>query len=183
MSTEPLEDRWDALLFGVRRSSRYHNRRRRFFEGWHNVTSALNVIFSSATIATLLKSDDSIGIAAAFAVVISILSAIDLVVGTSRKAWLHADFAKRFIGLEKQMTRLPAEKDFQRLCIARLDIEAEEPPVLHVLNTICHNELLRALGYPEEKMIPLTLCQRLYAPFFDFREHAIAAPETDFKAP
>lgn len=176
MSAESLEDRWRDLLFSVRRSIRYHNRRRRFFEGWHNVTSALNVMFGSATIATLLKSEGSTGVAATFAVLISILSAIDLVVGTSRKAWLHADFVKRFIGLEKQMTGEPTEEDFHRLCIARLDIEAEEPPVLHVLNTICHNELSRALGYPKSQMTSLTCLQRWCSPFFDLNEHTITPP-------
>ena len=39
-----------ALLFGIRRSMRYHSHRRQFFDGINNLVTALSLIFGSATI-------------------------------------------------------------------------------------------------------------------------------------
>jgi hypothetical protein len=54
-----------------------------------------------------------------------------------------------------------------------LAIEADEPPILRVLDAICHNELLRAMGYPKEREAQIAWYQRLLASFVDIREHAI----------
>ena len=46
-----LGDEYWHLLFGVRRSVRYHDRRRGFYESFHTVVVFLSVIGGSATIA------------------------------------------------------------------------------------------------------------------------------------
>ena len=65
-------------------------RRQRFFENWHRFTSGMAVIFGSATIATLLTTLDN-RLALWTASAVTILSTVDLIIGTSRMAWLHAD--------------------------------------------------------------------------------------------
>jgi len=172
MTADSLNDRWHELFFGIRRSIRYHIRRRKFYENWHLLTSAAGVVFGSAAVGSLLSSIDSY-IALWSAGIVAILSPMDLVVGTSKKAWLHAELAKRFIELEKEIGVEMTEENYHRLCNARLDIEMEEPPVLHVLNMICHNELLRAMGYGEKYKMEIKWYQRCAAHFFDIREHAI----------
>ena len=42
----------------------------------------------------------------------------------------------------------------------RLVIEAGELRIFRVLETVCYNEMLRAMGYPPERQSPLTFWQR-----------------------
>ena len=45
---------------------------------------------------------------------------------------------------------------------------------LRVLDSICHNELLRAMGYDQSQYVEIAWYQRLFAQFIDIREHAIS---------
>ena len=177
-ATDPTSP-WDDLLFGVRRSVRYHMRRQRFFERWHLVTSAIAVIFGSATVTMLLTDLGRWWIAGA-AVIITVFSAVDLVVGTSKAARLHNDLARRFISLEKEITTVAdaTDEDVRRFTSGRLEIEADEPPILRVLDALCHNELMRAMGYPEAKMAQVGPLQRALAQFLDWGAHRIQPRET-----
>jgi hypothetical protein len=170
-----LPVRCHDLLFGVRRSIRYHIRRRRFFERWNLVTNALAVIFGSATIGGVVKGWDALAIAAGATV--TFFSAVNLVVGTVRMARLHEDLAKRFVDLEKDLVVAGEydEQAYRSFCAKRLEAERDEPPVLRVLDSICHNELLRAMGYDRNQFVKIAWYQRLLAQFVDIREHAIAA--------
>ena len=49
----------------------------------------------------------------------------------------------------------------------RLLLETDEPPVKRYLDVMCHNELVRALGYAEEHHWPLKWWQRAIAHFAD----------------
>lgn len=171
-----LEQRWNDLLFGVRRSVRYHNRRRRFFERYHTITTALSVLAGAATVVMVLQELGPLA-PSITAALVTVLATFDLVVGTTAKAREHAEFARRFIELEKEMlTSAPDEQRLKEFTAERLDIEADEPPPLHVLNVICHNELVRALGYGQEHLVPLKWYQRLLAHFFDIREGSLSPP-------
>jgi len=171
---ERLDEKLYALLFGVRRSIRYHNRRRMFFDRFNLITKALSVVFGSATIYTVLSQTSpkaTIGAAA----IVTLFSALDLVVGTVRMARLHDDLARRFIALEKEIVQTihPTEENLARFTAQRLDIEADEPPVYRVLDALCHNELARAEGHPQEEFAKIRLYQRWFAQFFDIGEHRI----------
>ena len=52
--TESLDDKTYKLLFSVRRSVRYHDRRRRFYEVWNTVTVAAATIGGSAAVVGFL---------------------------------------------------------------------------------------------------------------------------------
>lgn len=162
------------LLFGVRRSVRYHNRRRMFFDRWQTVTSLISVVFGSATFFAVIGTNNP-NIAAVTAAVVVFFSAVDLVVGTVKVARDHYDLAKRFITLEQEIISVQEldEKSLIRLKNARLDIEKDEPPVLRVLDTLCHNEMLRSMGYDKEEFKKVGPIQRFFSPMFDFREHSI----------
>jgi len=170
-----IEEDIHKLLFDVRRSIRYHIRRRSFYDRFNLIVNAISVVMGSATVYGILKAQSQ-DIALTAAAAVTILSSINLVVGSVRQARLHNDLAKRFIVLEKKITT-STSKDTEKLAewtSERLDIETEEPPVLHVLNCICHNELIRATGgYGSEHLAKIAWYQRLFASIIDINEHSI----------
>lgn len=169
-----LKDKCHELLFSVRRSIRYHNRRRSFYDRFNLFVNAFSLIMGSATVYGTLKAQAQ-EVALIAAGLVSVFSAINLVIGSARQARLHHDLCKRFIALEKKISAA-TEPDAAKLAewtSERLDIETEEPPVLHILNCMCHNELARAMGYGPEHFAKISFYQRWLAPFMDIREHSI----------
>ena len=143
-----LDDQLDGLLFDVRRSVRYHSRRRCFFERLHKFTAAVNVISGSTTFVGLIQSYPVIPLVSAS--IVTIFSTADLVIGSSQMAREHSDLAKAFIELEIKIVSMAvgemSEKDFAALQAERLSIEAKEPPIMRVLDALAHNETCRSLG-------------------------------------
>lgn len=169
---EQIQDRLHALLFAVRRSIRYHNYRRRFFESLATLVQLVTVICGSATVFAVIS---GWGVAVYVAAMVTVLSAINLVVSPTRKSILHADLAKRFIDLENAINGV-VEMDEQQLrdfTQQRLKIERDEPPVLRVLDSLCHNEEARAEGYGEEDFVRISAVQRLLAQFADIGSEKI----------
>lgn len=169
------EAKYWGLLFGVRRSVRYHQRRREFYERFHGFVLLVAVAGGLATIAALGSERTALRWLAP--AVVTLLALFDLFVGSMSKAWLHADLARRFIALERELVREQAEPTAAALLEVereRLSIEADEPPIRRVLDTLCHNELWRAMGYPESEVAPVSFLQRVFAHYFDFRFDAAA---------
>lgn len=168
------DDRLHELLFSVRRSVRYHMRRVAFFDAFNTSVQVLSLAFGSITVYTLLQRADP-AISATVAALVTVVAAVNLVVGSTRKARKHQDLAKAFIALEREITRekTPTDENLRRWTDKRLEIEAEEPPVLRVLDSICHNELVRAMGCDESHIVEIGFLQRMLAQFADVREHKI----------
>ena len=146
-----------------------------FFERYNLFTNALSVIFGSAAIFAIVKEFQWAGITAG--ALVTIASAVNLVVGSTRMARVHEELTKRFIELEKCLI-LAGEYDEQKCTeffANRLDIEATEPTALRVLDSICHNELMRAMGYEDDhpEMLVIGPLQRLCAHLFDWDLHEI----------
>ena len=162
------------LLFTIRKSIRYHNVRRQFYERLHSMTSALCVTFGTATTFALLFNAGPY-LAAGTAVAVTILSALDLVIGTTAKVRLHHDLARRFIGLEKHIiSKLhPNALDIRHWEAERLDIQADEPPVRQVLDAMIYNELLQAYGADSDQLIEVRWYQRWLAQFGDVHVHRL----------
>ena len=170
-----FERDWHDLQFAIRRSIRYHNRRRVHFDRLDKLTNMVSVVFGSAAVFGVLEHNYQ-ALALTAAAVVTIVSAINLVMGSSMRARDHADFARRFVALEKEMVSAGAEEStLKQLTVKRLDIEADEPPVLRVLDCLCHNEEMRAQGYPAEQMAKIGWWQALLAPVMDIRENHIHA--------
>ncbi|ONR83108.1 hypothetical protein A8E19_35045 [Burkholderia cenocepacia] len=173
MGTTNLDLQWHNQLFDIRRSIRYHNRRRAFFDRLDQMTNMLSVIFGSTAVYGVLEQQYK-AVALVAAGLVTVLSAINLVVGSSQRARAHADFARQFIGLEKRMAlSVPDESVLLAVRSERLTIEAEEPPALHVLNVMCHNEQMRAMGYADDQLAKVGFWQRMFSQLFDFQEHAL----------
>jgi hypothetical protein len=166
-----------SLLFAVRRSIRYHNRRRRFFDGFDKTVKVLGVVGGSAAFAASIGQHNVIAIW--FAAAVAFASAISLVIGPSQAARLHEGLARRFAQLEHDIHRTPEPTADQvnGFVAERLLIEFDEPPALRVLDIICHNELCEALGYDRCHFYKVRWLQSLAAPFFDLWPSSIKSEE------
>lgn len=176
---EQHRKKYNDLLFSIRRSVRYHNRRRSFFDRWHHAMTVLSFIGGSGVFFTLLKELGDIYPLMLSAIIV-VASAIDLIFNFTAKARAHHDYARKYFEIEKDMIRHGKDFDDNLIrdwTVRRLDIEAEEPPVLHVLNVICHNELCRALGKYDD-IEHICYCQRILAQYIDIGEHKIKARDS-----
>jgi len=148
-SGNDLETEHRNLLFGIRRSVRYHSRRRQFYEAWNTLTSAVSVLFGSTAIAAtfgMVSEEHRILVTAVAAALVTLVSTLDLVVGTVRKAQLHADLGRRFSELECVAAEDSTYERLSECRKGRVMIEADEPPQLRVVSVLTHNELCRAIG-------------------------------------
>ena len=82
-----LETTYRKMLFGVRRSIRYHLRREGFYRGCHAFVMLIALIFSVAAVVKLLNPGDSPWIAAIMVSLVSCAAAFDLVFRFSEKAY------------------------------------------------------------------------------------------------
>lgn len=175
-TTADLADRWWATLFSVRRSIRYHQRRRAFYDRLDQFSNMLSLIFGSAAIYGVLE-DNAKNVALVASAMVTVVSSINLVVGSAQRGRAHADFMRRYVDLEKRMLGSESEERLLEVAEARLSIEAEEPPVMHVLNIICHNETMRAMGFKKEDLPKIGWFQSFVSQVFDFRESSIHNPD------
>lgn len=136
-------------LFGVRRSVRYHQRRRSYFESWHGCIATLQVISGSSALAVLVAEGALNTLGIFLTAVPPLLAAIDLVFGTTRRATLHAALGRQFSQLEADMVLHEADRDsvpqetLADFKARRLVIEADEPSKLRVVDLLSHNDLVR----------------------------------------
>ena len=173
---QPSGQEQHELLFGVRRSVRYHAHRRRFFEQLDKFIKAFTAIGGLGVFVTVLQkfgTGENWGLLI-FGLVAGVLSIVDIVVNPDDQAHEHCNLSKDFIQLEKEIV-LAGEsltsKQVAEFTARRLEIEAEEPPALRVLDTICHNELLRAMGYDDSHQKKVTKWQRFWSPLLDVNYH------------
>ena len=179
-----LETNFHILLFGVRRSVRYNARRQRFFQVCHKTVMLFALLAGSATIVAFgvtFSADWPLWVKLLPAGLVSVFSAVDLIWGFSDRASQHADLVRQFTALEQQLVAAqgnPSADLISDVTDKRLAIETTEPPVLQVLDTLCHNELLRAMGYPWEEQIEVGFFQRWFASVFDISPHRLRHPTT-----
>lgn len=148
MKRSEMTDAQYGLFFDVRRSVRYHDRRRAFFERMHQVTGALTVLLAGSVLFDIARPGDNPAWMLALAAIAAILSAFDMVAGYSAKANLHRDLKRRFGALEIAVLAGNAElATWEAHQQERLRIEQDEPPVYRALDLLCYNELLRADGF------------------------------------
>jgi len=65
-------------------------------------------------------------------------------------------------------------QQLRRFVGLRQEIEADEPPTLHVLHGICHNEVVQIMGYHNVQIVRIRWFQRLFSQLFDLRAICIA---------
>ena len=161
------------LVFDIRRSIRYHHRRCRHYLNIHNVVLFVALVSNSAAFAAMWSGiipSTSVLAALIPGLVASLLIGFDFVTGSLRKSALHTDLARQFTELEAQLVGVE-EGDTEKLAEVqreRLRIEATEPPILKVLDTLCYNDEVRAMGHEKDMRIQVGIVQKFVADFFDF---------------
>jgi hypothetical protein len=176
-TTDDLADRWHYTLFSVRRSIRYHQRRRAFYDRLDKTSNMLSLILGSAAIYGILQVNAK-EVALIASAAVTVVSSINLVVGSAQRGRDHTDFMRKYVELEKRMLGAESEELLLEVKAARLSIEAEEPPVLHVLNAICHNETMRAMGFTKDELPTIGPIQALVSQLFDLCESSIQNPKS-----
>lgn len=145
MNLHEMSDQQYGLLFDVRRSVRYHDRRCAFFERMHQVTGGLTVLLAGSVLFDIARPGDSPAWLLAVAAVAAVLAAWDIIVGYAGQAGRHRDLKARFVALEMRMfAGDDAAETWSDYQVERLAIEQDEPPIYRALDVLCHNELLRA---------------------------------------
>jgi hypothetical protein len=140
-----------GLLFDVRRSIRYHDRRRAFYERLHHVTSLLTILMAGSVLFDLAKSGETATWLIWVSTVAALLAAIDMVIGYAQRASLHSSLRERFANLEIEIISGPNDGDcWRNYQKQRLLIEKDEPAIYQVLDGLCRNELLIAEGYSKK---------------------------------
>lgn len=177
MSEESMTD-YDILLMDVRRSIRYHDRRQGFYQAFLNFYNFVVLVFGMATVATFgaaIGESLPAWVRLLPSMLASVAVAFSMAFRISDKAWLHQDLKRDFIKLEQRLELAPQRTPdvVSQIQADRLGIEAREPKVLRVLDTLCHNEILRSMGYDRSELVEVGIVQRFLAPFRDFREHTL----------
>lgn len=171
MNLDALSDEQYGLLFDIRRSVRYHDRRKAFYEQLHHLTSLMTILMAGSVLFDLAKDGETAGWMIALSVVAALLAAVDMVLGYSRRATLHADLRRRFADLEIAMLMgAPSHEEWQTHLRTRLLIEKDEPAIYKVLDLLCRNELLVAQGFNgkdnPEQFAKVSWWQRLTCQFW-----------------
>ena len=175
---DSVEAEYDELLFAVRRSVRYHRYRERFLDRVHEFGALATAFAGSATLVTLLT-DLPLGwtwVRLLAALVTALASTTELVFGPARAARRHDALAVSFLALEKDLIRAgssPLPEVLVGLQTRRLDLEATEPLVYRVLDAICHDELVTALGVDPSHRSNVTGWQRLWRHLCDVGVHRL----------
>lgn len=149
---DDLKTELHELSFYVQRNIRYHMRRGAFFLRWGRFTAFIGIIFGSAAITSLLA-EASTYVTGGAALLVTIASAVDLVVGTGQRAWLHNDLRKRYLDIEAEILAdepIPQALRLREYKSRIRRIEADEPPTLPALEILARNDVIRAL-YPKEE--------------------------------
>lgn len=139
------------LKFYVQRNIRYHMRRSAFFLRWGRCTAFIGVLFGSAAVTSIMAKAPT-ELVTISALIVTLASAIDLVVGTNQRAWLHSDLRKRYLDIEAEVLSCATLITRVQICEyqARIRrIEADEPPTLPALELLARNDVIRATYPPE----------------------------------
>ena len=152
MNPKDLDDAQYGLLFDVRRSVRYHDRRRGFFDRLHRLTNVLTILMAGSVLYDLGKTGETAGWLVALSALAALLAALDMVVGYSAWATRHHDLKNRFCGLEIDMLSGDlAPATWQAYAVRPLQIGRDGPPVYRALDLLCRDGLLMAEGFTPEK--------------------------------
>ena len=153
-------------MFSVRVSQRYHERRWQFFLSCNRIVSFVAVFFSTTGAVALLFLEWPW--AWVLVVAVAAVGLADLIYGSARKATQHAVMKREFVLLERRMTLVEcSEGALKEMVAARLEVEANEPPIRRNLTKMAYNDVLRSMGYGPEKKLSIPWIKRRLAHLVD----------------
>ncbi|MDD5272367.1 MAG: hypothetical protein PHU14_06565 [Methylovulum sp.] len=147
-----LSDENYNLLFDIRRSIRYHERRMAFFYFVQNVTNFFTLLMVGVVVMDFAKEGKAPEWMVYIGVVAALLSALDLVIGLSKRSALHSALREKFANLEIEIISGPPDTEvWSDYLKQRLIIEKDEPAIYYAIDGLCRNELLIAEGFSPKK--------------------------------
>lgn len=162
------DDPFYLVSFGVQKSRRYHAKMSGLYQGLSDIVLSLNAILGAGAFMVLIGGANTL-FAKVLIGIVAAGSALDTVLGFSKKAKQHYDLCRRFTELAANMVEWePTEENYKRAVAARLRIEADEPVVKRLIDLLARNEEMRARGYPPSELVPLNPLQRVFGYFFTF---------------
>lgn len=163
-------DERGRLLFYAKRSQRYHDHRRGFFESVIQWFQFLNLVLGSAGVVYYLGAEGKTEILAIAPAVAAVTSAILISSKAVAMAELHAKLLERCIVFEQRLSRIrsPTEADIEAFHYERLEIERVEPRVYHAVNRMCRNEVIRSEG-TKGTVQPLGFWRHLFKDVWRFK--------------
>ena len=166
--TDYQHGRRNTLVYRLRLSSLYHQKRARFFEGCDRFATAFSVVGSAAAILQFIKPiapNSELWASAA----VTLVSTTALVWAFSQKARQHSELARDFRKLlgdvESAGEYLEAEQ-IDRFNGSFHQLASQEPAPMSALVAECQNQL--AMASQGKPVVVLPLHQRLLKNFIDF---------------
>lgn len=155
------------IVWNLRLSTLYHQKRERFFDKWDRGIKAFAVIGGAAAVSQLIANPNAkLWIAAA----VSVVSTVSLVFGLSQLARRHADFARDYCKLLAKVEEAgayPGTAALDKFRSELLALEATEPATLSALVRHCENLLSLQTG-DKDGVITLSRTQYLLMHCWDF---------------
>lgn len=161
---------------GVHIARRYHALMRAHYRRWHTAivgwtaltsTGAFIAAISNIAMVWKMPTSNVVEIATGLAALACI---IDLVIGFSKRADVHAELCRRFTDLAARMEEWePNESNRRRAQAERLRIEMDEPTERKLIIIRARNDELRARGFNRKELISLTFLQEKLGYWFDYR--------------
>lgn len=143
-----------------------------FFERWNKLVLLFSALSATAIFTTVVA---NLGkpYELSFSFFLALITFTDLVINSARMSRLHSDLYMQFVNLEKDLVLAgdaPEDSVLRQMHARRLSLEAEEPPVLTILNLLCHNEIVSTYGYDKSHLVSITAWQRFWAHLYSFGE-------------
>lgn len=172
----PLGQRVDELRGELEISYRYHCKRRAFFDSIDIALNGVGLFAGAGAVVVALRDWPSILVTVG--IVLAAVTALRIAVAPSRRARDHHDLARALLDAEHIIDEPECvdEACYRRALLAARAVERNEPRILRVLATICHNEhAVRVARAPT--LVPITPWQYRLRHFWDFRADRLALPE------
>ncbi len=146
IDTGDFDGKTYQLYAGINKSTRYHNRRRMFYERWNAIT--ISLASAALAVGSVFQWQEPNAMVGAVMAAVAALGVIDTALGTAKKANLHNELSTQFAMLEKRFAigRSLDDDGYRQVIEARLDIESREPPTLYLLNELATMEFERSVG-------------------------------------
>lgn len=164
--TEQARD-LEQIDFGIKKSIRYHSRRRAFFERLDNLANWLVAVAGASAFAAVVGTNGGF-LSKVLTAVITVIALGNVILGFGARARLHQDLYRKFSELAIEVAGIekpPTTQDISRLRAKRLTLEADEPHTIDALERWCWNEEAESRGCKPANLQQLTRWQQFRVRF------------------
>jgi hypothetical protein len=167
-SAEEIEvnPRFYKVDFQVHVSMRYHQARRAWWTGLNRMSSIAAALAGSAAVITVWGSGSPYW--AYVAAISGAFAALNAALGFTDRAREHASLYDKFSSIAARIATEAAQDDAsaRRYTAEVLQLEASEPPSIHTLNVICHNQECEARGHEPDDQFHIYFVNRIFKSWF-----------------